>query len=93
MKHLVPLVVLMLGACGGETPDRAANPAADSAADSAAVVNADAPAQRSDGVVPRPADQGQLDRMILAGYTPHGEHMHPPGVKECPLSGGNDAVM
>ena len=41
-----------------------------------------------------PKDQAELDRMILAGYTPHGNHLHPPGVKKCPLAQeGNEAVM
>jgi hypothetical protein len=41
-----------------------------------------------------PKDQKELDRLILAGYTPHGEHLHPPGVKNCPLAKeGNEAVM
>ena len=30
---------------------------------------------------------------ILAGYTPHGKHLHPPGVKECPFAQGTEAVM
>lgn len=44
-------------------------------------------------VVPRPSDQAQLDRMILAGYTPHADHLHAPGVNECPMSKGSEAVM
>lgn len=45
-------------------------------------------------VVPMPKEQAELDRMILAGYTPHGSHLHPPGVKNCPLAqDGNEAVM
>ena len=40
-----------------------------------------------------PKDQAQLDRMILAGYTPHMDHLHPPGVNECPLTKGTEAVM
>lgn len=44
-------------------------------------------------VVPKPADQAQLDQMILAGYTPHSDHLHPPGVNKCPLSKGSEAVM
>ena len=44
-------------------------------------------------VVPKPDDQAQLDRMIVAGYTPHGDHLHPPGVIECPLAGGREGVM
>ena len=44
-------------------------------------------------VEPRPKDQAQLDRMILAGYTPHGDHLHRPGVIECPLADGGESVM
>lgn len=44
-------------------------------------------------VVPKPKDQSQLDRLILAGYTPHADHLHPPGVKSCPLAEGANAVM
>jgi hypothetical protein len=45
-------------------------------------------------VLPIPKDQKELDRLILAGYTPHGDHLHPPGVKNCPLAKeGNEAVM
>ena len=44
-------------------------------------------------VIPRPKDQAALDRLILAGFTPHGGHLHAPGVKSCPLSRGNEAVM
>ena len=53
----------------------------------------EAPASKPAAVVPKPAEQAQLDRMILAGYTPHADHLHPPGVNECPLSQGTDAVM
>lgn len=44
-------------------------------------------------VLPMPKDQTELDRLILAGYTPHSDHLHPPGVKSCPLIKGDDAVM
>jgi hypothetical protein len=57
-------------------------------------VDAIAPAQASKpALIPTPTDPAQLDRMILAGYTPHGKHLHPPGVKECPLTQGSEAVM
>ena len=50
-------------------------------------------ASKPPAVVPAPKDPAELDRMILAGYTPHGKHLHAPGVKECPLSQGSEAVM
>jgi hypothetical protein len=31
--------------------------------------------------------------MILAGFTPHGDHLHPSGVHECRLIKGSEAVM
>ena len=48
---------------------------------------------RPPSVLPKPEDQAELDRMILAGYTPHADHLHPPGVKSCPLAQGGEAVM
>ena len=51
------------------------------------------PKSKAPLVVPLPKDQAELDRMILAGYTPHGNHLHPPGVKKCPLAKGSEAVM
>lgn len=50
-------------------------------------------ARKSASVAPRPEDPAQLDRMILAGFTPHADHLHPPGINECPLTKGSEAVM
>lgn len=44
-------------------------------------------------LIPKPKDQAELDRLTLAGYTPHADHLHAPGVKSCPLAQGNEAVM
>ncbi|MEO7365776.1 MAG: hypothetical protein ABIW03_05615 [Sphingomicrobium sp.] len=90
MKRLVLLFALGISACNREAPDKTAVPAA--AAAPAIIPGPDA-TKNSATVVPMPKDQAQLDRMILAGYTPHGNHMHPPGVKECPLSQGSEVVM
>ncbi|MEO6581292.1 MAG: hypothetical protein ABIN68_00600 [Sphingomicrobium sp.] len=90
MKRLVLLFALGISGCEREVPK-------DTAVSAPAASNVILPgpdsAKKSSNVVPLPKDQGQLDRMILAGYTPHGSHMHPPGVKECPLSQGSEAVM
>jgi len=90
MKRLILLCALGLAACGRETSEDTAKPRA-GAPD--AVLPGTASAKKSGGVVPKPKEQAQLDRMILAGYTPHGEHMHPPGVNQCPLTKGTEAVM
>ena len=90
MKRLVLLLALGVSACDREAPDKTAVPAPAAAA---AILPGPDATKKSASVVPIPKDQAQLDRMILAGYTPHGSHMHPPGVKECPLSQGSEVVM
>lgn len=90
MDRLILLIALAACACGRHEPQNAAVPE-QSAADPAAV--SQGPISKPAAVVPMPKDQAQLDRMILAGYTPHGKHLHPPGVKECPFAQGTEAVM
>lgn len=93
-RAILLLAIAAAAACDSETPDRAAAPTPAAAGTaSGATLPGEAPAKQSAKVVPKPDDQAQLDRMILAGYTPHGEHLHPPGVKSCPLAGGSEAVM
>lgn len=90
MKQTILLLALGLCACGRDTGESERNSAPIAAANALQDL---APASRTDAVVPKPADQAQLDRMILAGYTPHSDHLHAPGVNECPLTKGAEAVM
>lgn len=90
MKRLLLLLVIGAGACEQNRDEPSAVPAASGPS---AVQSLDAPASKPAPVVPKPQDQAQLDRMILAGYTPHADHLHAPGVNECPLTKGTDAVM
>ncbi len=90
MKRLMLLFALTLVACERDNSEKAATPAPTAPH---ATLPDSASAQKSGGVVPKPKEQAQLDRMILAGYTPHGEHLHPPGVNQCPLTKGSEAVM
>ena len=90
MKRLMLLFALGAAACESEAPESAAIPAP-AAPD--AMLPGTVTTQQSAGVLPKPKDQAQLDRMILAGYTPHGDHLHPPGVNQCPLTKGSEAVM
>ena len=78
--------------CACERPDQqsAKVPATKSAEE---ILPSQGPTSRPAAVVSIPKDQAELDRMILAGYTPHGTHLHPPGMKECPLDQGSEAVM
>ena len=91
MRHLLLLIALGTCAC-----DRAPGERTSTAKPAAPLESVAAPAQQSKAplVLPMPKDQTELDRLILAGYTPHGDHLHPPGVKNCPLAKeGNEAVM
>ena len=91
MRHLLLLVALGAFACNQAPEERssASRPAAPPE-----IIATGAPQSKAPLVLPMPKDQKELDRLILAGYTPHGEHLHPPGVKSCPLAKeGNDAVM
>lgn len=44
-------------------------------------------------MIPVPADKAQLERMLAMGYTVHEDHMHAPGVKECPFNMGGSVVQ
>ena len=90
MKRLMLLLAIGIAACEQDAPESAAVP---TPAAPDAMLPGQPPARSSAEVVPKPKDQAQLDRMILAGYTPHGEHLHAPGVNKCPLTKGNEAVM
>jgi hypothetical protein len=84
------LLALGVAACEQKAPESAAVP---TPAAPDATLPVEVPARTSAEVLPRPKDQAQLDRMILAGYTPHADHLHAPGVNKCPLTKGNEAVM
>ena len=89
MRLAMLILLLATGACERQ-PEASTATAAPKRAE---LPQLDGPKSKIPAVVPMPKDQGDLDRMILAGYTPHGNHLHSPGVNECPLSKGNDAVM
>jgi hypothetical protein len=90
MKPLLILIALGVCACDQEPQQSAAAPPP---AASQAVIPTQSRISKAPLVVPMPKDQAELDRMILAGYTPHGNHLHPPGVTACPLTKGSEAVM
>jgi hypothetical protein len=90
MKSLLLLVALAISACERQEKNSAAVPPP---AAPGTALPAEAKISMPPAVIPKPSDQAELDRMILAGFTPHADHLHPPGAKECPLSKGTDAVM
>ena len=89
MKYLLILAALTACSCDRQTQRDAAAPSPPPPK----ATMAPAPASSAASVVPMPKDQAELDRLILAGYTPHGTHLDPPGAKGCPLAQGNKAVM
>lgn len=91
MRSLVLLIALGVVACNREPQGSTAAPGPTIPDE---VLVTQAPMTKAPLVVPMPKDQAELDGMILAGYTPHGSHLHPPGVKKCPLAQeGREAVM
>ena len=44
-------------------------------------------------LIPIPKDKAQLSRLLAMGYTIHKDHMHPPGVKSCPLDKNGGGVV
>lgn len=90
MRRLTLLIAIGICACDREPQENAVPPTPATPGEVIAT-----PAARSEipSVVPLPTDQAEADRMILAGYAPHGNHLHPPGVKKCPLVQGNEALM
>jgi len=96
MKRLLLLSLLGAFACDRAPQEAASQPPSAPPVDAQAVeaLQSKGPQSKAPLVLPMPKDQAELDRMILAGYTPHGSHLHPPGVKNCPLAKeGNEAVM
>ena len=90
MKRLLPMLVLLASGCDREPQ---ASPTASTPASTGASRPEEARKSQPAKLVSKPADQAELDRLILAGYTPHADHLHAPGVKSCPLAQGNEAVM
>lgn len=90
MKRLMLLIALAGSGCERESQGDAA---ARMPAATQAMLPTDTRKSQPPKVIPMPKDQAELDRMILAGYTPHANHLHPPGVKTCPLTQGGEAVM
>jgi hypothetical protein len=91
MKLLPILVLLGLAACGKEADPGAQQPPAQPAAMSPA--RSGKPAMAQAAMIPVPADKAQLERMLTMGYTVHEDHLHSPGVKECPFNMGGSVVQ
>ena len=95
MKWSAVFLLVGLGGCGEQTDpvanQQTAKPIAPtSMAATQSMVGAKQAAMHTIAV---PKDKAQLDRMLAMGYTVHDDHMHPPGVKECPLDKEGGSVV
>jgi hypothetical protein len=95
MKWFAIILLLVVSACGNRIDPK---PRQDLPKETAAVkVLAAQSAMAGKGVemhlIPIPKDKAQLDRLLAMGYTIHEDHMHPPGVKECPFDKTGGGVV
>ena len=96
MKLLPILVLLGVAACGKEADPAAQQPPTQPAAVTPAASQPKVdgkPAMAQAAMIPVPADKAQLERMLTMGYTVHEDHLHSPGVKECPFNMGGSVVQ
>ena len=95
MRHVSMLLVLGLWACGKDAdPPQQQSPTQTAAP--ASVPRATMPgkpAATQMAMMEVPDDKQQLERMLAMGYTVHENHLHSPGVKECPFDMGGGVVQ
>ena len=95
MRWFAILLFVGLGACAEQADpvdnQETAKPAASSSM--AATQSMMGAKQAAMHTIAVPKDKAQLDRMLAMGYTVHDDHMHPPGVKECPLDKEGGSVV
>ena len=92
MRLIVPMFVLVLGACGSESEPRPQEQPA--AAPASAAAPAAVPSASAQPMMAIPDDPQALQRLKDMGYTIHAEegHLHAPGVDGCPAMGGGVAM-
>jgi hypothetical protein len=97
MKRLAVLFLLGIAACGKQADRESRQPPARSAAVAVPMAPQSAvagkPAPTKAAMIGVPEDKAQLKRLLAMGYTVHEDHLHPPGVKECPFSMGGSVVQ
>jgi len=93
MRLLSIIIFLALASCGqaGEQRSAQRSPQPPPPAPAASMTSTPNVAQAA--MIPVPTDKAQLERMLAMGYTVHEDHMHAPGVKECPFNMGGSVVQ
>ena len=96
MRWFAIVLLFGLGACGKQVDTASQQtaakplPATNAASQSKAVGKQ---GMAMSALIPIPKDKVQLDRMLAIGYTVHENHMHPPGVKQCPFDTAGGSVV
>jgi hypothetical protein len=95
MKEFALFLAVGLCACSKQAEpaaQQAKPPAVVAPAASQPTIPASLAAARA-SVLPIPADKKQLERLLAMGYTRHEDHLHPPGMKQCPFNMGGSMVQ
>lgn len=96
MRRVAILMMFEMSACGQQPPQRSEQQSAATAAPTATALQSKtypSKAAAQAAVLPVPADKEQLKRLLLMGYVVHEDHLHPPGMKECPFNMGGSVVQ
>jgi len=93
MKGFAILILLVLGACGRQPPSADQRATKKGAITMRAAQSMPSAKPAAMHFIAVPKDKAQLDRLLAMGYTVHNDHMHPPGVKECPLDKAGGSVV
>jgi hypothetical protein len=96
MTRVALLLLLGAAACGKQSDVGSAHAVPKAAAASSvtaaqSMMGGKSPTEMQ--LIPIPKDKAQLGRLLAMGYTVHKDHMHPPGVKSCPLDKNGDGVV
>lgn len=96
MKGFAVFVLFGLTACGRQADQKARQLPANPVAITGLVAAHSTMPRKGRGsmhLIAIPTDKAQLDRMLAMGYTIHNDHMHPPGVKQCPFDKEGGSVI
>ena len=95
MRRFAILLILAVCACAKPAAQQAQRQPKSALVTSTSAAQSAMPGKTSAAMhfIAVPKDKAQLDRLLAMGYTVHNDHMHPPGVKACPLDNRASSVV
>jgi hypothetical protein len=95
MRRFAILLLLGIATCGKQADRQAQRSAKPAVMTSTTAAQSTMPGKTLAAMhfIAVPKDKAQLNRLLAMGYTVHNDHMHPPGVKECPLDKAGGSVV